>query len=78
MKKKGDAGYTFHSIRHTFATSCMEEGGDPKTLSEILGHSNIVTTLSFYVHPTLKAKREVMKLITIRSHIFSQKTNESP
>ncbi len=49
--------YTFHALRHTFATKCMEQGFDVKALSEILGHSNIRTTLSLYVHPTLEQKR---------------------
>jgi integrase len=30
-----------HSLRHTFATRCVEAGFDVKTLSEILGHSSV-------------------------------------
>ena len=44
----------FHSLRHTFATKCVELGMPVKDLSVILGHSNITTTLNIYVHPTLK------------------------
>lgn len=44
--------YGFHSLRHTFATRCIEIGMDPKSLSEILGHSDVKVTLSLYVHPT--------------------------
>ena len=43
----------FHCLRHTFATRCVELGFDMKTLSEILGHSNINTTLNRYVHPSM-------------------------
>lgn len=32
----------FHSLRHTFATRCIELGFDYKSLSEILGHSNVI------------------------------------
>ena len=52
--------YTFHTLRHTFATRCIEAGFDAKSLSEILGHSSITTTLSIYVHPTMSQKRAQM------------------
>lgn len=50
----------FHTLRHTFATRCIEVGFDVKTLSEILGHSNISVTLNQYVHPNMDLKRENM------------------
>lgn len=50
----------FHTLRHTFATRCIEVGFDVKTLSEILGHSNISITMDQYVHPNLDLKRENM------------------
>lgn len=53
--------YTFHALRHTFATRCVELGFDTKSLAEILGHSNVTTTLSFYVHPTLQQKKNQME-----------------
>lgn len=53
--------YTFHSLRHTFATRCVEIGFDPKTLSEILGHSDVKITLSRYVHPSMERKRMCME-----------------
>ena len=46
----------FHSLRHTFATNCIDSGMDPKCLSEILGHSDVKITLNRYVHPTLEQK----------------------
>lgn len=46
----------FHSLRHTFATNCIDSGMDPKCLSEILGHSDVKTTLNRYVHPSLEQK----------------------
>lgn len=51
----------FHTLRHTFATRCVELGCDIKTLSEILGHSNIATTMNRYVHPSLEMKRKHME-----------------
>ena len=50
----------FHTLRHTFATRCIEVGFDMKTLSEILGHSNIHITMNQYVHPNMALKRENM------------------
>lgn len=41
-----------HSLRHTFATRCIENGVQPKTLQKILGHSTINTTMDLYVHVT--------------------------
>lgn len=54
-------GYSFHALRHTFATRCVEVGFDTKSLAEILGHANISTTLSFYVHPSMEQKRSQME-----------------
>lgn len=48
---------TFHTLRHTFATRCVECGVDVKTLSELLGHANVQITLNRYVHSSLDLKR---------------------
>ena len=48
----------FHTLRHTFATRCIELGCDTKTLSEILGHSSVSITMNRYVHPSLEHKRK--------------------
>lgn len=52
-------GFTtnFHILRHTFATNCIGQDIDVKTVSELLGHSNISTTLNRYVHPSLEHKK---------------------
>lgn len=52
--------YNFHALRHTFATRCVENGCDPKLLSEILGHANVKITLERYVHPTYESKVKMM------------------
>jgi integrase len=52
--------YNFHALRHTFATRCIENGCDPKTLSELLGHSSVNITLERYVHPNYENKVVVM------------------
>ena len=53
----GIEGATFHTLRHTFATRCVELGFDVKSLSEILGHSTVNLTMNRYVHPTMDLKR---------------------
>lgn len=41
---------TMHSLRHTFATRCLESGMNPKVLSTIMGHASISITIDTYVH----------------------------
>ena len=59
-KECGIENATFHTLRHTFATRCVEMDFDIKTLSEILGHSNVKTTLNKYVHSTMEQKTKQM------------------
>lgn len=53
-------GIHFHTLRHTFATRCVEAGFDIKALSEILGHADPSVTLAYYVHSSLDFKRANM------------------
>lgn len=57
-------GITYHALRHTFATRCIENGFDVKTLSEILGHANPSITLNRYVHSSMERKRENMRKLS--------------
>jgi integrase len=50
----------FHGLRHSFATRCINAGVDVKTASVMLGHSNITTTLSVYVHPNAEQKKSAI------------------
>lgn len=68
LKRSSIDDANFHSLRHTFATRCVELGFDIKSLSEILGHANVNITLNRYVHPSMKLKHENMqKLDTLFS-----------
>lgn len=58
LSEAGIGKHNFHVIRHTFATNCINSGADIKSLSEILGHSNVNITLNRYVHPTIDTKRK--------------------
>lgn len=50
----------FHGLRHSFATRCIESNCDYKTVSVLLGHSNISTTLNLYVHPNMEQKKKAI------------------
>lgn len=53
-----------HNLRHTFATRAVESGVmDYKTLSEILGHSDVTTTLRLYVHSSKETKATAMNAL---------------
>lgn len=53
-------GVHFHTLRHTFATRCVEVDFEIKSLSEILGHSSPRITLERYVHSSMELKRDNM------------------
>ena len=54
----------YHSLRHTFATRCIELGFDVKSLSEILGHASVSITMNRYVHPSMELKKENMQRLS--------------
>ena len=57
MQSLGLPAMKFHGLRHSFATRRIESKCDYKTVSVLLGHSNISTTLNLYVHPNMEQKR---------------------
>lgn len=63
LKRNKVKKYKFHTLRHTFATNCIEAGMDIKSLSEILGHADVSITLNIYVHSSDKAKRKYLEKI---------------
>lgn len=52
-----------HTLRHTFATRCIEGGMRPKTLQGILGHANLAMTMDLYVHLTEESLFEEMRSV---------------
>ena len=51
----------FHALRHSFATRCIESKCDYKTVSVILGHSSLSTTMDLYVHPGFAEKKKAIE-----------------
>lgn len=64
LKRLNIPKITFHGLRHTFATRCIESQCDCKTVSTLLGHSNITTTLNLYVHPNINQKKRCIERMT--------------
>lgn len=66
----------FHTLRHTFATCCVEVDFEIKSLSEILGHANTRITLDRYVHSSLELKRANMEKLCFSSISSQNKPSE--
>lgn len=64
LKEAGLPNTNFHILRHTFSTNCIEDGMDVKSLSEMLGHSDVQITLNRYVHPSMESKRRYMESLS--------------
>ena len=56
---------SMHTLRHTFATRCIESGMKSKTLQKILGHANIFMTMDLYVHVTEDEMQKFEELYNI-------------
>jgi len=61
MKRLDIPEIKFHGLRHSFATRCIESKCDYKTVSVLLGHANISTTLNLYVHPNMEQKKKAIE-----------------
>ena len=62
----------FHALSHTFATKCISNGADVKSVSEMHGHSNVNITLNKYVHPSMDTKRNILDSLSSISSINGQ------
>ncbi|MBQ8349414.1 MAG: site-specific integrase [Ruminococcus sp.] len=65
LKVCGIRNVNFHLLRHTYATICIENGFDPKTLSELLGHADASITLNRYVHSSMQMKKKYVSRLRL-------------
>ncbi|MBO0439045.1 tyrosine-type recombinase/integrase [Candidatus Enterococcus ikei] len=63
-KAAGLSDVTFHTLRHTFATRCLEAGVNIATISSLLGHRSIKMTLDVYTHSLLSQEREAIDQVS--------------
>jgi len=63
LKRAGVPYQNFHALRHTYATRCIEQNVDVKSVSEMLGHSDVRITLQTYVHVSLRHKQQAVQSI---------------
>ncbi|WP_236628368.1 site-specific integrase [Candidatus Phytoplasma ziziphi] len=61
LKKLKIPFINFHGLRHSFATRLVETKIDYKTISSLLGHRDIKTTLNLYVHPNYETKKKSLE-----------------
>ena len=65
LKLCGIRDVNFHLLRHTYVTVCIENGFDPKTLSELLGHADAAITLNRYCHPSMQIKKDYVSRLSL-------------
>ena len=53
----------FHLLRHTYTTNLLLNGAKPKDVQELLGHSDVSTTMNVYAHATRESKRNAGRLL---------------
>ena len=62
-KLDGFESFHFHQLRHTYTSNLLSNGAAPKDVPELLGHSDVSTTMNVYAHATREAKRTSARLL---------------
>ncbi|MBI4639780.1 MAG: site-specific integrase [Candidatus Tectomicrobia bacterium] len=63
VRRAGIPDFTFHDLRHTFASRLVMKGVDLTTVKELMGHKDITMTLR-YAHLTPGHKRNAVELLS--------------
>lgn len=64
-KKIGLESFSFHSLRHSFATRCLEAGGNIAAISSLLGHSSTQMTLDCYTNSFFSEERQLIDKVDV-------------
>ena len=62
-KIPGLEGFHFHALRHSYTTNLLANGAAPKDVQELLGHSDVSTTMNVYAHSSREAKKASARLL---------------
>lgn len=62
-KIEGIGNFHFHKFRHTYSTKLIASGAPPKDVQELLGHSDLSTTMNIYTHGSRESKRNAVMLL---------------
>lgn len=63
LERAGLAKFRFHDLRHAFATQVLQNGGDIKAVSGMLGPFSAGFTLDTYAHIITAAPKEAARTI---------------
>lgn len=62
-KRLSELDDNFHTLRHTYTTNLLSNGAAPKDVQELLGHSDVSTTMNVYAHANREGKRNSARLL---------------
>ena len=64
LRRSGVKKFTFHDLRHTFATNLVMNKVDLVTVKELMGHKSIAMTMR-YSHPTPEHKKQAVESLDV-------------
>ena len=73
LNKLGIEYKGFHAFRHSYATRMMESNVPVKAISDMLGHSDITTTMNIYSHTTNDFKKKIVDDVFRNEELEKQK-----
>lgn len=75
-KLEGLEDFHFHMLRHTYTSNLLSNGAAPKDVQELLGHTDVSTTMNIYAHATREAKRTSARLLDSSTRYKYQKYHQ--